>query len=234
LPPKPDAVLVTRPEPGAAETVARLDTLGFASVLAPFLRIRILSPRLPEPASVQAVVVTSANALPAIPITYRNVPLLAVGDATAARARQAGFTGVTSASGDAEALASLIAEVCDPVRGPLLQLAGRGQGGKLAADLRRSGFRVLRRCVYVSTAVARFPEAAAEAIAEGRVRAALFFSAETARAFVRCLPPALAPRLADMVALAIGPAAASVLQSLPWRHVRAAARPTQDDLLALL
>jgi hypothetical protein len=25
-----------------------------------------------------------------------------------------------------------------------------------------------------------------------------------------------------------------VLQSLPWRHVRAAARPTQDDLLALL
>jgi hypothetical protein len=40
--------------------------------------------------------------------------------------------------------------------------------------------------------------------------------------------------LADVTALAIGPRAAEVLKVLPWREVRVALRPTQDELLALL
>jgi uroporphyrinogen-III synthase len=100
--------------------------------------------------------------------------------------------------------------------------------------LRAANFRVVRRTVYETNAVASFPHPAAEALAKQRVHAALFLSAETAAAFVRLLPSVLCPSLSRVCALAIGAPAADVLKSLPWREVRLAAAPTLDDVLALL
>ena len=78
------------------------------------------------------------------------------------------------------------------------------------------------------------PPAAIRALRDGSLAAALFLSAETARAFVRLLPPPLHPALAAVDALAIGQLAADALCVLPWRRVRVSAKPTQDSLLALL
>ncbi len=227
-------MIVTRPEPGASETASRLAAGGFAPVIAPLLRTRALAAVLPRPDAIQAILLTSGNAVPALPATLHRVPALAVGDATAARARAAGFTAVSSAAGEAAALADLAARRCDPAARPLLLACGRGQGASLSAALRRGGFRVLRRCVYVSVAAARLPPEAGRALRGGGTVAALFFSAETARAFVRCLPLSLHASLATVAALAISPAAAEPLQSLPWRALRVARRPNQDELLALL
>jgi uroporphyrinogen-III synthase len=227
-------VIVTRPEPGASETASRLAGRGFAPVVAPLLRTRALAAALPPPGEIQAILLTSGNAVPALPAALHRVTVLAVGDATAARARAAGFSDVSSAAGDAATLAELAARRCDPAGRPLLLACGRGQGAALSATLRRGGFRVLRRCVYVSVPAARLPHDAARALREGGTVAALFFSAETARAFVRCLPASLHASLAAVAALAISPAAAEPLQSLPWRALRVARRPNQDELLALL
>ncbi len=227
-------MIVTRPEPGASETASRLAGRGFAPVIAPLLRTRTLAAALPRPDAIQAILLTSGHALPALPPALYPVAVLAVGDATAARARAAGFTDVSSADGDAAALAELAGQCCDPAGRPLLLPCGRGQGAALAAALRRGGFRVLRRCVYASVAAARLPPVAARALREGGTVAALFFSAETARAFVRCLPASLHASLATVAALTISPTAAEPLQSLPWRALRVARRPNQDELLALL
>ena len=89
-----------------------------------------------------AILVTSGNAIPSLPASHHHLPLFAVGEATAARARDAGFTQVNSADGDANALAELVARSCDRHAGPLLLASGRGQGEGLAADLRARGFRV--------------------------------------------------------------------------------------------
>jgi uroporphyrinogen-III synthase len=232
--PSPPLVLVTRPEPGAARTARHLEALGFRPVAAPFLTVRPLPARLPAPGRVQAVLVASRNAVAALPGSWRGPPVLAVGDATAALAREAGFPEVRSASGDAAALADLAARTCDPAGMPLLLAAGRGQGEGLAGVLRARGFRVLRRTVYASVPVPQFPEAAACALRSGGVRAALFLSAETARVFARLLPADLRPSLAGVEALTISRPVAGALDHLPWRHVRVAVRPTQEDLLALL
>lgn len=224
--------MITRPEPGAGETAARLLAAGLHPVVAPFLAIHRRAATLPV-AGVQAVLAASGNAVAALPAALHGVRLLTVGDATAARAMQAGFVAVRSAAGDASDLAALAAAQLDPADGPLLLAVGQGQGGALAAALRQSGFCVHRRVVYTASAVARFPAAAAAAI-EGGLRAAMFFSAETARAFARLLPPALLPALAGADALAIGAAAAAAVGHLPWRAVRVAVRPTQDGVLALL
>jgi uroporphyrinogen-III synthase len=228
-------VLITRPEPGASETAARVSALGLPPITAPVLEIRILSGRLPPAARLQAIVTASGNAIPTFPPTYHRLPLLAVGQMTAARARAAGFSWVTSANGDARALAALAGQTCDIKGAPLLLATGRNQGEALAADLRARGFRVIRRAVYAAVPVPALPEVACEALAGGNVTAALFFSAETARHCVLLLQRArLQEAIRTVEALAIGQPAAVALKALPWRRIRVAARPTQDAMLALL
>ena len=228
-------VLITRPEPGAAETASRVAALGLRPVIAPLLEIGALPATLPASDRLQAVLIASGNALAGLPTAYRALPLLAVGDASAARARTAGFTEVLSADGDADALAMLACAHCDPAGLPLLLAVGRGRSLMLAAALRARGFRVMRRATYAATPVRALPEPAAAALREKGLRAALFFSAETARQFARLLiRGGLREAVREIDACAIGQPAATAIDTLPWRRVLRAAKPTQDAMLALL
>lgn len=228
-------VLITRPDPGATETAARVAALGYRPVVAPLLEISRLNATLPPSGHVQAILATSGNAIPALPVSHRHLPLFAVGEATAELARAAGFVTVTSADGDSNALASLVVQSCVRSAGPLLFACGRDQGQALAGDLRARGFAVVRRVVYAATPPNVLPDTAREAFAAGSLTAALFFSAETARQCVRLLEAArLQEAVRSVDALAIGRPAAVALQVLPWRQTRVAAQPNQDAMLALL
>jgi uroporphyrinogen-III synthase len=230
-----DAVLITRPEPGASETAALVAALGLRPVVASALTIRQMSVRLPAADRVQAVLVTSGNALPALSDSYFERKLLAVGNATAARAIRLGFQQVLSADGDEHALQALTQQQAEPGAGPLLLVTGRQLGTRLAAALRRLGFRVIRRVVYASGPAAELPMLARQAMETAPPRAALFFSAETAKHFVALVRGSgLTDRLADTDAVAIGEAAGVALRGLRWRRILIATRPTQDDMLALL
>jgi len=229
------AILITRPEPGASETAQLLRVRGLTPVLCPVLQVRSLTPVLPPALRIAGVLVTSGNAIPALPDAYHQLPLLAVGNSTADRARQAGFTEVTSADGDAQALAEQVRQRLNPTAGPLLLAAGRHNGDTLAADLRQAGYRVTRRVVYATEPVKALAPEAVIALRRGQIRVALFFSAETVRHFVRLVRAAhLAGSLQDVDAVAIGRSAGVALEALPWRRVRVAARPNQDEMLALL
>ena len=230
--PRPDRneVLITRPQAEADATALRIRAMNLVPIAAPLLHIRMLALRLHPP--VEAVLVTSGNALPALH-ALTDLPLLAVGDATAERARAAGFAGAASAGGDATDLLRAVQTTHAP--GSALMLAtARRQGGALTAELRAAGFRLHRRVVYAARPVRLLPGAAADSLASGRARAVLFLSAETARIFVRLLPPGLHPALAGVEALAIGRNAADVLTPLPWRRVRVSVGPTLEQVLALL
>jgi uroporphyrinogen-III synthase len=231
-PPQPsrNEVLITRPLADADATADRLRAMAFQPVAAPLLHIRPLPLR--PPARAEAVIVTSRSALPALHgITH--LPLLAVGDATAARARAAGFARVSSAGGDAEDLLRLTKSLHD--RGaPLLLATGRRHGGALADGLRGAGFRLHRRVVYAALPARSLPDAAIDSLASGRTHAVLFMSADTARVFVNLLPPGLRPALAGVEALAIGSNAADILTPLPWRRVRVSVEPNLEQVLALL
>jgi uroporphyrinogen-III synthase len=223
-------ILVTRPLADALRITGSIEARGFTPVIAPLLQVRTLFPEVPH--DVQAVLVTSANALD--PVSAWDVKLFAVGDATAARARTIGFEDVTSASGDAAALVALVTEKLHQDAGPLLLLSGAGQGGAVCEGLRHAGFRVIRRVTYAATPVRLLPQAATDALEHGDLHAAIFLSAETASTFVRLLPESSVHNVQGVVAVAIGKAAADALKPLPWREVRLAATPTLDDVLALL
>lgn len=230
-----DGVLITRPEPGAADTAARVTALGLRPVVAPLLGICPLPVALPAADRLQAVLIASSNALAGLPAAYHRLKLLAVGDASAGRARAVGFAQVLSADGDADALAALASTYCGPSGLPLLLAAGRGQSLKLAVALRSRGFRVIRRATYAAAPVRILPEAAATALREGSLRATLFFSGETAQQFARLLiRSGLREAVRGIDACAIGQPAAMAIEFLPWQRVLRAAKPTQDAMLALL
>ena len=227
-------VLVTRPLPEAETTAARVAALGWTPLLAPALRIEARELRLP-PVAIQAVLLTSANAVASLPASLRGRPLLAVGDATAARARAAGFWRVSSAGRDAAALAALLPMAADPERGALLLVVGEGQGLPLAAAARARGFEVIRRVGYAARPVGVLPAAATTALRDGTVGAALFFSAMSAQAFGRAVARhRIAATFARVRAVALSEAVAAALPPLPFADIRVASAPTQDELLACL
>ena len=89
-------LLVTRPEPDANRQAEALAKRGHDPVLAPLLTIEFLNGVPLELAGAQALIVTSRNALrplalhPDLDVALQ-LPLFAVGEATARAAAQLGF-----------------------------------------------------------------------------------------------------------------------------------------------
>jgi uroporphyrinogen-III synthase len=219
-------LLVTRPEPGASATAAALAARGHAALLAPCLQIEPLPVRLPAQAA--ALIITSGQAVAALPAAWAETPVYCVGDATAARLRQAGFHRVESAAGDARDLARLIIARRRP--GLHVMAVGERHGLALARQLRAAEIAVVRRTVYRARPLRALGDAAAAALREGGLDGVLFYSAESARAFARLAPSGTAP----LTAYALSAAVASAAQALPWTKIRVAVAPTEADMMALL
>lgn len=220
-------LLVTRPEPGASASASRLAALGHEAILCPCLDIA----RLPDktwPKNIAALVITSGQAIPALPAKLHGTRIFCVGDATAARLAEAGFTQVESAAGDAEALAARI--LARRLPGLHVLVVGEGHGLALARQLRKAGISLLRRKVYRARPVKKFPPAALQALATQDLDGALFYSAETAQAFIRLRPP----HTQNFIAYALSGAVAGALQTLPWREIRVALAPTEAEMMAIL
>lgn len=233
MPPVP--VLVTRPAPGGAETARHLAALGFAPVLAPLLTVQTFARALPAPERLRAVLVASRQAIPALPALYHDLPLYAVGDATAAEARAAGFRQVESAQGRAEDLARLIIEGLPPEGPPLLLATGLNQGDRLKTILQAFGFEVLRKEVYAAHSVTRLPEAAEDLLRAGGEGWVLLFSRETALCLNRLVRAAgLVESAARFNLGAISAPVAEAVQDLPWARIHVAMEPNEKAVLALL
>jgi uroporphyrinogen-III synthase len=230
-----DAVLITRPEPGAAETAAAVAALGWRPVLAPALVLAPLPPPAGLTAPAQALLLPSRAAARALPGVSRGLPVLAVGAGTAAEASAAGFRHVTVAEGDAASLVAQAAASLDPRAGPLLLAVGRGYGAALADALRGHGFSVRRRVVYAARPADSLPREAAAALRAGEVRAALFFSPRSALVNMALLRQAdLAETVDRVAALALSARIATALAGLSWQEIRATPTPEPTALLALL
>lgn len=231
----PVPVLVTRPQPGARATAVQLEVLGFTPVLAPLLRVEALIRDLPAPETLRGVLVTSQQALPALPDLYLDLPLYAVGDATAAAATARGFTQVHSAAGKADDLAALIIRDLPRDGLPLLLAAGFNQGNRLKTILQAFGFAVIREEVYAARSVTALPPAADALLrseAEGWV---LLFSRETALCFHRvCSAATLTARLSHFRLAAISHTVAEAVKDLPWAAIHVAMDPHEKAVLALL
>jgi uroporphyrinogen-III synthase len=230
-------VLVTRAEPGAAQTARRLLDLGWTPVVAPLLRIVAVKEARIDLSGVQAVLFSSANGVRAFADLGggTDVTALCVGDATALAAREAGFRDVRSAEGDATALAILARTALDPHAGAVLWASGEDVARDVGAILGQSGFEIRRAVLYRAEPEARLPEGAARTLRGRALCAVLFHSARAAEAFAALAADArLGGRAASVDAICISGRVAEAARTLAWARVVVAESPDEDAMLAAL
>ena len=238
------AVLVTRPHPDGEATAASLRARGFAALSAPMLRFEPLPFHDDEDVQYGAVVATSANALRGIEAQLAGtallkLPLFAVGEHTAAAARQAGFTNVMTASGDAGTLRDLVAESVKSKMlkkaSPLLYLAGADLARDLAGELGEKGFSVVTQTTYKMVPAKHLPREVCDAFVAGEIEAVLHYSRRSARAFLE----AARDGGVEISALAlpqccISAAVASIVREAGAGQVAVAASPDENALFEAL
>src|SRR5947209_2139028 len=206
--------LVTRPRAEAQELAQALAERGIEAIVEPLLEIHYRDAPMPDLVGVQAVLCTSANGVRALArlSSEREVPLFAVGDATAARARAERFTRVESAGGNVDDLARLVRDRLRPETGRLLHLAGSEIAGDLASMLRDHGFLIERAVLYEARPPAALSAPTARALAAGIVDFALFFSPRTAAIFLNLAERAeIRDALRTVTAISISAAADAAL-----------------------
>ena len=230
-------VLITRPREDAETLAAILDKRGIDVLIEPLLEIRPLPDARLDLDGAQAVLLTSANGARILAglTDRRDLRILAVGDATARLAREAGFAAVESAGGNVEHLARLATARLNPQNGRLVHIAGTDIAGDLSGLLTGRGFTVTRAALYEARPVSRLSPAAVGAIRKRTIDAALFFSPRTAAAFVSLARGAdLAESCVNIDAICLSAAVSKALETSTWRSRRVAERPDQDSLLACL
>lgn len=223
-------VWVTRAEPGASATAARLQAMGFAPLVAPLLTLQPVEAAI-DLAGVTALAFTSTNGVSAYVTREagRDLPVFTVGEATAKAARKAGFTRVQSARGDVGDLGRLIA--AQAPGGRILHPGGRDRAGDLAGHLRRHGVEAETVAIYEALAAPALPPAAAEVLAAREVAAVLIHSPRAAAVLADLAPPF---DLSEMIALGLSFACLRPVSRLPFADFAQARRPSEDALLDAL
>lgn len=232
-------VLVTRPQPGASETAARLEALGFDAVVLPLTRIFQLDPGpAPDRNAYDAIAVTSVNALRHAsremlePLT--DMPAFAVGDATADAARQAGFATVFSASGTAADLTALIAARL-PAGSHILHLAGRDRTAGFAEALRERGFQIQIVEVYAAEKVSYPTDFLMATFAAGPVWGAPVLSSRAALLLGNLIAhPELNHLFENTRFFCISEKVAAALGEAANGRTNVSAAPTEESVMALL
>lgn len=215
-------LLALRPEPGLAATLERAGAMGLAITGHALSEIRAVAWDCPDPAGIDGLLIGSANAIlhggPHL-AQLREKPVYAVGEATAAAARAAGFAIAMTGSGGLQGVLDAIAAPCH-----LLRIAGE-EHVPLTPP---TGVTFAEVIAYRSVALPLDPAAALLGSGKALV---LLHSAATARHFAaECDRLGLAR--AAIALAALGPRIAAAAGE-GWGAVHTAATPDEGALLQL-
>ncbi|MDX2308682.1 MAG: uroporphyrinogen-III synthase [Hyphomicrobium sp.] len=232
-------ILVTRPEADAAETASRLMARGHRLSLAPMIEPEFLAPAL-NLEQAGALAVTSRNGVRGITLhpqrsALLRLPLFAVGPATGALARDAGFANVIEGPKGARELVLLIAQRARKVVGTIVHLAGDEPAFDLASALCRAGIPAQAEVVYRMRPASRLPADTAALFRAGAFDAVLLMSPRTAEIFVTLIKEGgLTEAALRPCYICLSPRDAEPLKALGDVRTAVAARPHFDEILALV
>lgn len=214
-------LLVLRPAPGNDATVAAARALGLEAACYPLFHIAALPWTGPEPQLVDAVMITSANALlhggPQLG-RYTHLPAFAVGAATAHAARQAGFAVVHVGTAGVQAVIDALGQAGHRA---ILHLSGH--------DIRSFDPGALRVTSVPLYAAVESGDAQGLAQASRPGTTVLVHSPRAGRRLASLIPPAARAGL-HVVAIS---AAALAEAGEGWSSAQAAPSPDDNAMLAL-
>jgi uroporphyrinogen-III synthase len=211
-------ILIVRPKPGADRTSERARKLGLTTIVAPLFTIRALPWKAPD-RPFDALLLTSANAPRQAGsglTSFAGVACFAVGETTAAAAREAGLTNIHTGESDGGAVLEMMAA---RGIGSALHLCGREH--RLPSD---SQIEIVSVPVYAAEAVSTLPDKAAAAIDKGAVT--LLHSPRAAALYAW-----LVGERRSRIAIAAISAATAGAAGAGWAAIEVAAEPRDQALL---
>jgi uroporphyrinogen-III synthase len=232
-------LLVTRPEPDASGTAARLRALGHEVLVQPMLTV-VFNPAPRDLPSPRALILTSRNGMRAVATwpqasAWRDLPVFVTGPATATEARAAGFANVRHGDRDAAALVDLILRSLPRVGKQILYIAGRDRAGGLSGGLSGLGYDIRTVEAYRTEPPERLDDAVRNALSGRALDGALFYSRRTASAFASLVAAAgLGAKLEGLTLYALSQSVAEPLQALGGAKIKVAPEPNSDALLGLV
>lgn len=212
-------LVIVRPEPGASATAAAAAKLGLDPIVLPLFAVGPVAWQAPDVRGFDALLLTSANAIRhggGALAKLRGLPVYAVGEATAAQAREAGFAVAATGAGGID---SLLERIEPGLR--LLHLCGEHRRHPASAPQAITPLPVYRSNALAE--VARLDRIAGEVVA-----------IHSPRAGAR-LAELAAARGIDISGTAIAAISAEAARAAGsgWQSVAAAEQPGESCLLAL-
>ena len=186
---------------------------------------------------VQALVVTSSSGVVALArgTHNRELPVFAVGNATAAALNIEGFKDVRTASGNSAALTKLILDALSPAEGSLVHVTGHHVAGDLLETLSAKSFSVRRVVSYRAETPNDLSANAKKSLSKHKIDVVLFFSPRTASTFASLVEKAcLKDKIAMLSAACLSEEVARPIRNLGWHKIVIAKTSEQQALVQTL
>ena len=210
-------LFILRPEPGASASAEKARALGLDTMVTPLFEVRPVKWIAPDPARFDGLLLTSANAVRhggESLETMKALPVYAVGEATAAVARESGFKVKKVGNGNVDDLLAAL-----PADLRLLHPCGFHRRPPVNPPQK-----ITSACAYRTKPAMPGPEFRA---ISGQLVAV--HSAEAAKRLAELVLPV--ERKTTLIAAISQQAAVAV--GLGWKHIAIAAEPSDDAVLAL-
>lgn len=222
-------VLLTRPSRDSARMAEKLTAAGAECLIWPLTEIVALAEQVEIPPDTEALIFTSPNGLRtfAARSPRRDLPVLTVGDGTAAAARKAGFHDVTSAEGDAGDLIRLVKRT---TWHRFLHIRGREIARDLAGALASDRRHVAEAIVYAAEPAGPPSAEIARALLDGDVDLVTTWSPRHAAILGEWLAGEQ-PALHRTDLLGISENAVQPLRHAGFRHIATASHPDAAAML---
>tara|TARA_A100001037_G_C15119685_1_gene623183 strand:+ start:1321 stop:2067 length:747 start_codon:yes stop_codon:yes gene_type:complete len=229
-------ILVTRHALAAEKLKKILRADGFDVQCEPLLEIKF-DIKTFSLEGVQALVVTSSSGVVALAggTHNRELPVFAVGNATAAALNIEGFKDVRTASGNSATLTKLILDVLSPAEGSLVHVTGQHVAGDLLETLLAKGFSIRRVVSYRAETPNDLSADAKKSLRKHKIDVVLFFSPRTATIFANLVEKArLKDNIAMLSAACLSEEVARPIRNLGWHKIVVAKTSEQQALVQKL
>jgi uroporphyrinogen-III synthase len=234
------SVLITRPAAMAEALSVILQKCGYETVCEPLLSIAPTHTPQPQTDKIDAIAITSSNALLALKerqcgITgLLDVPCFCVGPRTAESARTFGFRNVQNSTTDAVELAAYINVTIKP-DATIIHIAGRDVTAALREGLEKNVHCLIEWPVYEAIPAKTISAGTRALLASRKLDAVVIFSPKTARVLHDLIDgTALEACCTALTAICLSEAVADGLRSLKWRRLIVASQPSEDAVIACL
>lgn len=223
------AILITRSQEDSLEFASAVETLGYQPVIEPLISIEKIpfkySGLLPK-----AIIATSSHAL--VRNEWDDVPFFVMGERSAVKARELGYSNIVSSKGEFDVLISSLLETV-PENSPVLYL--RGETIRHDLKNRLPAYKVEEVTNYKVITSDGLSESTKSAIQSGQIDVVTLFSSNTAAIFLDLVTKAaIEHALKNINLLSLSPAVLESVKSLPWGRIQTAHKPDSAGMLAIL